>query len=714
MAGSMVDRATSDMLIGPDWAMNIEICDILNRDPGQAKDVVKALKKRIGHKNPKVQLLALTLLETVVKNCGDIVHMHVAEKDVLHEMVKIVKKKPDFHVKEKILTLIDTWQEAFGGPRARYPQYYAAYQELLRAGAVFPLRSERSAPIFTPPQTQPLRTYPPSIRSPDNQQEAPETSVGSDFPALSLTEIQNARGIMDVLSEMLNALDPGNKEGLRQEVIVDLVEQCRNYKQRVVRLVNTTSDEDLLCQGLALNDDLQRVLGKHDAIAAGIAVRVEKPKSSQSIVDVDDSVAAKKVASKEPDQRSAASTSTSDQPPLQQLLLPAPPVPNGSAAPSAKMDPKIDLLSGEDFSTPANETPLALVPVTDPFANNNNYPASDQNLLALVDMFPQNNTTANSSNNINNNNNNNDVTSSLNSNSNFPVALASSTNQLQLQPQGPQQPASLYPNGGIPNSLKPYDQGSQLNQQSSAWNGQLSPGMNTLQQQALSYGPGDQGSDLPPPPWETQPVQSNHIQTGQPGAMLPLPMPTPTVPLGGIQPQPMPGGHMGGILQPPPMPGGHMGGILQPPPMPGGQLGALPPQLMQNAQFGGMYSPPIQTNQPVGIYYQQMLGGQLMGFNQQAMYGAYGFGQQPEAAFYNQRRPAFPYASPNELYQRMYGLSMQDNNSLYTGISPSHIASTSSSSLLQSKKPARPEDKLFGDLVDIAKMKTNKPKVGTL
>lgn len=28
----------------------------------------------------------------------------------------------------------------------------------------------------------------------------------------SLTEIQNARGIMDVLAEMLSALDPGNKE----------------------------------------------------------------------------------------------------------------------------------------------------------------------------------------------------------------------------------------------------------------------------------------------------------------------------------------------------------------------------------------------------------------------------------------------------------------------------------------------------------------------
>lgn len=35
----------------------------------------------------------LQLLEAIVKNCGDIVHMHVAEKGLLHQMVKMVKKK---------------------------------------------------------------------------------------------------------------------------------------------------------------------------------------------------------------------------------------------------------------------------------------------------------------------------------------------------------------------------------------------------------------------------------------------------------------------------------------------------------------------------------------------------------------------------------------------------------------------------------------------
>lgn len=166
----------------------------------------------------------------------------------------------------------------------------------------------------------------------------------------------------------------------------------------------------------------------------------------------------------------STSTSTSNQSPFDQLLLPAPPASDSSAISSTKTGPEIDLLSGLDFSSPENGNSQALVPTSDPFSSSS---PSDQNILALADVFPQNNTVSSN----NNNNSNNNPALSLNSfdpNSSIPTSQGS-----QLQPQ--QQPM-LYPNGNVTNSFASYDQGSQLNHANSAWNGGLNQGMNVNQQ----------------------------------------------------------------------------------------------------------------------------------------------------------------------------------------------------------------------------------------
>ncbi|KAF2605734.1 hypothetical protein F2Q70_00024845 [Brassica cretica] len=358
-----VDKATSDLLLGPDWTTNMEICDSVNslhwagprhsqmkhlvlvprlicieEKPQlsaiasafnvfvpidllrQAKDVVKALKKRLQHKSPRVQQLALTLLEALVKNCGDYLHHQVAEKNILGEMVKIVKKKADMQVRDKILVMLDSWQQAFGGPEGKYPHYYWAYDELRRSGVVFPQRSPDASPIITPQVSHP------AVRQPQGAYGSPQAGYGvpyaaygapqagygppqagygvppqagygvppqagygipqvgygmpsgssrrldeamaSELEGLSLSSIEAMRDVMDLLGDMLSAVDTSDRQAVKDEVIVDLVERCRSNQKKLMQMLTTTVDDELLGRGLDLNDSLQILLARHDAIAS--------------------------------------------------------------------------------------------------------------------------------------------------------------------------------------------------------------------------------------------------------------------------------------------------------------------------------------------------------------------------------------------------------------------------------------------------------------
>ncbi|CDP18690.1 unnamed protein product [Coffea canephora] len=265
MATDLVNAATSEKLSEMDWMKNIEICELVACDHRKARDVIKAVKKRLGSKNDNTQLLAVMLLEMLMNNIGEPVHKQVIDAGVLPVLVKIVKKKSDLPAREKIFLLLDAAQTSVGGASGRFPQYYSAYYELVSAGVQFPQRPnvQKSEPA----------TCANNNNTPDIVHAAAplEKNVAKDEPQkISDSSIlQKAGAALEVLREVLDAVDTRHPEGAKDEFTLDLVEQCSFQKQRVMHLAMTSQDDKVVSQSIELNDQLDRVLKRHDALISG-------------------------------------------------------------------------------------------------------------------------------------------------------------------------------------------------------------------------------------------------------------------------------------------------------------------------------------------------------------------------------------------------------------------------------------------------------------
>lgn len=126
-AEKIVEEATSETLEGPDWAANLEICDMINSEKIDSIEFIRGIKKRIMLNNARVQYLALVLLETCVKNCEK-AFSEVASERVLDEMVKLIDDPGTVvNNRNKALILIEAWGES--GNELRYlPVYEETYK----------------------------------------------------------------------------------------------------------------------------------------------------------------------------------------------------------------------------------------------------------------------------------------------------------------------------------------------------------------------------------------------------------------------------------------------------------------------------------------------------------------------------------------------------------------------------------------------------------
>uniref|UniRef100_A0A3Q2FW34 Target of myb1 membrane trafficking protein n=1 Tax=Cyprinodon variegatus TaxID=28743 RepID=A0A3Q2FW34_CYPVA len=150
----LTERATSGSLQSEDWGLNMEICDIINETDEGPRDAVKAIKKRIvGNKNFREIMLALTVLETCVKNCGHRFHVLVASQEFVEGvLVRIILPKfnPPTVLHDRVLSLIQSWADAFRSSPSLVGVVHV-YDDLRRRGLEFPMTDlDALSPIHTP------------------------------------------------------------------------------------------------------------------------------------------------------------------------------------------------------------------------------------------------------------------------------------------------------------------------------------------------------------------------------------------------------------------------------------------------------------------------------------------------------------------------------------------------------------------------------------
>ncbi|XP_056606107.1 target of Myb1 membrane trafficking protein-like isoform X2 [Triplophysa dalaica] len=327
--GQRIQKATSAALQAEDWSLNLEICDIINETEDGPKEAVKALKKRIvGNKNFREVMLALTVLETCVKNCGRRFHMCVCSKEFVEGVLVraiLPKNNPPMILQDRVLSFIQAWAAAFRNVPS-LSGVVIVYEDLRRRGLEFPMTDLDSlSPIHTPNRSVPENgsasgTDPPSQHSP----QSPDTPAQNQKLR---SELDLVKGNLTVMTEMLNQLKPGETSASDAELLqvcvcvrvhlshsfllyllflktrvcvcvcVCVREQqlflvCKQMQQRVVELIPNLSEEEMTAELLLLNDDLNNIFIRYERfdrlnkMQRGDAEHLESQNDKGNLIDL--------------------------------------------------------------------------------------------------------------------------------------------------------------------------------------------------------------------------------------------------------------------------------------------------------------------------------------------------------------------------------------------------------------------------------------------
>jgi len=330
-----IKDACSEFLSEPDWEKNMGVVDQLNRATYLCPFGIKYIRAQLKTKNPEIEILALQLTETIIKNCPSS-HHAVAGEDFMRYLVKvgtdqraggkwtqmkskIKKKNTTMNAKqvrgqciEKALLILKMLAMAYADSQL-YPVFQSTMKQLQRQNVRFPeTNKDESLNVFSPMHSSnaldEFENQNVSSAMGSVQNVTPQGSAHLEMirPVIPIPDVTNhslleAQGASQLLFDIINV--PTQKGCFSSyETIADLTAMLQNTQQQIVVMISDGQcDETLMFQAIQVNEVVNQVLEDAQAIMNGTKRHYQKDVDVNKLVkQQSDSSAAEADESKDP------------------------------------------------------------------------------------------------------------------------------------------------------------------------------------------------------------------------------------------------------------------------------------------------------------------------------------------------------------------------------------------------------------------------------
>ncbi|KAI9256491.1 hypothetical protein BDA99DRAFT_516555 [Phascolomyces articulosus] len=327
-----IDGACSPSRYEPDLALNLEICEMINKKQANApREAATAIVQHINSKNLNQAMLALTLLDNCVKNCGYPFHLQIATKEFLNELVRKFPERPapfPNPVIQRILYMVKEWKVALAD-MSRHKDDLVHIKDMYRLlrfkGYRFPELKDSSVAALAPSQ---------SLKSAEELEEEDRVAQSAKLQELIRRgrpqDLVEANQLMKVMSgydqrqrpnykqkfedelhkiqekvillyEMLENIRPG-EQITRNDTLMELKNSSAGAQPKIQKMIQEEEDPEKIENLLTLNDMINNAMSKFADVAKGLydthyeisgkpptpTEGAEEPRQAISLIDLDD------------------------------------------------------------------------------------------------------------------------------------------------------------------------------------------------------------------------------------------------------------------------------------------------------------------------------------------------------------------------------------------------------------------------------------------